>query len=495
VIRRLRSGGWSFTTRLVALALVPAALMFVVVNISLYLVSANEAKADVRERARIVAAALAEGTRYGVISGNRAAVERTVRGLMEADRSIVAVDVLGIDRTPLVSVTGVRGTNDAFTTESPIIVGAIDVDLLDSARVAAGGQQGREAKSGLAGYVQVSMSPLPMLEAKRSRLLLGSALVLLASLISGAVGLALSRRLRKPLNVVMAALRTIRGGRFDVQIKRTASGELGELQDAIADMARGLDVTHQRMEAEVSRRTLELQEAMQAVQIADAERRRLIARGNELIEDERRRLSLEIHDELNAALVSVRLHATALAAKAQDSGDADVQAGAERIATLTDELYRRARAIVSQLRPEVIDTLGLSGAIEEMVRRFDEVATNCRFTFETDNTVPQVHEQVAIAAYRVAQEALSNVAKHSQASHCSIALQAVTLEDGRSGIRLVVSDDGTGFATEAVPRRGVGLIGMRERVAALSGLFTISSSTDLGTVVTVELPTTNADRA
>jgi hypothetical protein len=208
VIRRLRSGGWSFTTRLVALALVPAALMFVVVNISLYLVSANEAKADVRERAHIVAAALAEGTRYGVISGNRAAVERTVRGLMEADQSIVAVDVLGIDRTPLVSVTRVRGTNDAFTTESPIIVGAIDVDLLDSARVAAGGQQGREAKSGLAGYVQVSMSPLPLLEAKRSRLLLGSALVLLASLISGAVGLALARRLRKPLNVVMAALRS-----------------------------------------------------------------------------------------------------------------------------------------------------------------------------------------------------------------------------------------------------------------------------------------------
>ena len=494
MIRRLRFGGWSFTTRLVALVLVPAALMFIVVNISLYLVSASEADADVRERARIVAAALAEGTRYGVISGNRAAVERTVRGLMDADRSIVAVDVLGTDRTPLVSVAGTRRPNDAFTTESPIIVGALDVDLLDSARAAAGGQQGREALGGLAGHVQVSMSPQPLLEAKRSRLFLGSALVLLASLISGAVGLALARRLRKPLNAVMAALRAIRSGRFDVDIERTASGELGELQDAIADMAKGLDVTHQRMEAEVSARTVELQEALRAVQIADAERRRLIARGNELIEDERRRLSLEIHDELNAALVSVRLYATNLAAKARESGDADVQAGVERIATLTDELYRRARVIVSQLRPEVIDTLGLSGAIEEMVRRFNEAATNCRFTFNTGNAVPQVDEQVAITAYRVAQEALSNVAKHSHASQCSVELQAVTLEDGRSGIRLVVTDDGRGFATEAVPPRGVGLIGMRERVAALSGLFTLSSSTGLGTVVTVELPTTNADR-
>jgi two-component system sensor histidine kinase UhpB len=496
VIRRLRTGGWSFTTRLVALALVPAALMFVVVNFSLYLMSADEVEADVRERARIVAAALAEGSRYGVISGNRASVERTVRGLMDADRSIVAVEVLDMNRAPLLSVSGNGAAANAFTTESPITVEAIEVDLLDTGRARKGSDQARTARGEpVAGYVRVSMSPAPLLEAKRSRLLLGSLLVLLASVISGTVGLVLARRLRKPLSGVMAALRTIRGGRFDVELGRTAGGELGELQEAIADMAKGLDVTHQRMEEEVSRRTAQLQEAMQAVQVADAERRRLIARGNELIEDERRRLSLEIHDELNAALVSVRLHATALAAKAQDSGDVDVQASTERIATLTDDLYRRARAIVSQLRPEVIDTLGLAGAIEEMVRRFDEAAASCRFTFQTDGAVPQVDEQVAITAYRVAQEALSNVAKHSHATRCGIALRAVTLEDGRSGIRLVVSDDGSGFDPEAVPPRSVGLIGMRERVAALSGLFVLSSSPDQGATVTVELPTANADHA
>ena len=489
MIRSSRSRGWSFTTRLVALALVPAALMFVVVNVALYLMSANEAEADVRERAHIVAAALAEGARYGVISGTRTAVERTARGLMNADRSIVAIDVLDVDRASVVSISRGSIGADTFTTEAPITVGSIDVDLLDSARARKGIEPNQGARSDPpAGYVRVSMSPAPLLEAKRSRLVLGSLLVLFATIISGTVGLALARRLRKPLGFVMAALRTIRGGRFDVKVERTASGELGELQDAITDMARGLDVTHQRMEDEVARRTLELQEAMQAVQAADAEKRRLIARGNELVEDERRRLSLEIHDELNAALVSVRLHATALAAKAHDSGDADVQASAEWIATLTDDLYQRARAIVSQLRPEVIDTLGLSGAIEEMVRRFDEAGTDCRFVFERDQAVPQVDEQVAIAAYRVAQEALSNVAKHSQATRCSVTLEPVTLEDGWAGIRLVVSDNGQGFAADSLPSRGVGLIGMRERVAALSGQFVLSSPSHAGTVVRVELP-------
>jgi two-component system, NarL family, sensor histidine kinase UhpB len=484
VIPRLRFRGWSFTTRLVALALVPAALMLVVVNIALYLLAADETENDLRERARIVAAALAEGTRYGVISGNVAVVERTVRAMMATDRSIVAIEVLGVDRVPLVAVAGADIHGNAFTTESPIIVDAIDVDLLDTGRASKSAELARDAR----GYVRVSMSPVPLLEAKRSRLLLGSALVLLASVISGTVGLVLARRLREPLAVVMKALRSIRGGRFDVAIARTAGGELGELQDAITDMARGLDVTHQRMEEEVARRTFELQEAMQAAQIADAERRRLIVRGNELIEDERRRLSLEIHDELNAVLVSVRLHANTLAEKAIESGDADVQAAADRIATLTDDLYRRARAIVTQLRPEVIDTLGLAGAIEEMVRRFDEADPGCRFTFQADHSVPEVQEAVAIAAYRVAQEALSNVAKHSHATCCTVTLHSLTLEDGRAGIRLVVSDSGHGFAADAPPADGVGLIGMRERVASLSGSLVLSSSAEQGTTVTVDLP-------
>ena len=102
--RRLHLGGWSFTTRLVTLALLPALLMLVAVNVSLYLVSLDEARADIRERARIVAAALSEGTRYGVISGNVPSIERTVRGLMDADRSIVSIEVLDPDRKSLVEI-------------------------------------------------------------------------------------------------------------------------------------------------------------------------------------------------------------------------------------------------------------------------------------------------------------------------------------------------------------------------------------------------------
>jgi two-component system sensor histidine kinase UhpB len=386
--RLIRPPGWSFTTRLVTLALVPAILMFLAVNLSVYLMSLEEAKANVRERSHLIAAALAEGSRYGVISGNTALVERTVRGLMQADASIVAVEVMDPDRQALVTVRG-HADNDAVTAEVPIDIGSIEVDLLDarSAGVGASGVRiGRDRE--VAGYVRVTVSPAPLLAVRRIRLLQGSVFFLLSALASGAVGLALARRLREPLNELMDALRRVRRGRFDINIQRTAPGELGELQSAIVDMAQGLGATHQQLEEEVVRRTSELQTALHAAKAADDERRRLIARGNELIEDERRRLALEIHDELNAAMVAVRLQANALAAKAADDGDADGQQAADRIAQLTDELYRRARAIVTQLRPEVIDTLGLSGAIEEMIRRYDELGGPCAFVLHAERDLP-----------------------------------------------------------------------------------------------------------
>lgn len=484
----VRPLAWSFATRLVALALIPAMLMFLAVNLSVYVLSLDEARASVRERSHLIAAALSEGSRYGVISGNPILVERTVRGLMQADASIVAVEVMDAQRLALVTVRGRDADPGSVSAELPIGIGSLEVDLLDARPVglAASGVRAGSDRD-VAGYVRVTVSPALMLEARRFRLLQGSALFLLSALVSGAVGLMLARRLREPLNELMAALRRVRQGHFDVEIRRTAPGELGELQSAIADMAQGLGATHQQLEDEVTRRTVELQGALQAARTADDERRRLIARGNELIEDERRRLALEIHDELNAAMVAVRLQAEALAAKAADDGDAEGRQAADRIAQLTDDLYRRARAIVRQLRPEVIDTLGLSGAIEEMVRRYDEIGGRCQFVLHADPDLPQLPEAVTIAAYRVIQEALSNVAKHAQATRCEVRLRNEPAS-GSDVVRIVIADNGKGFGASGPSLTGVGLIGMRERVTALGGSIQIRSTAREGTTVTVVLP-------
>jgi two-component system sensor histidine kinase UhpB len=486
VIARFRPAGWSFATRLMALALVPAFLMLIVVNASLYLLSFQEAQADIRERGRVLAAALSESSRYGVVSGNPASVQRAVEGLMDVDRSLVMVEVMSSDRQTLVLVKRAEPDGRSSTQEAAINLGSLDVDLLDRGVLPVPPSASAQANSRVAGYVRVTMSPTPLLEAKRSRLIQGSVLVLLACAVATAVGLLLARRLRRPLNLVMAALRQMRRGSFDVRIAPIAGGEIGELQQAILEMAKSLGATHQELENEVGRRTAQLQEAISALAAADAERRRLIARGNELVEEERRRLSLEIHDELNAALISVRLQAAALSSHAAHDDRPEVEQAAARIASLTDDLYKRARAIVTQLRPEILDTLGLAGAVEEMVRRFDEVHTGCRFRFQAD-TLPAIPDSVAIAAYRAVQEALSNVAKHANASTCNVALSNTDAKNGPT-VRVVVQDDGRGYDTNVAHPEGIGLIGMRERIAALRGQVVMTSTPGEGTTVTIEIP-------
>lgn len=487
-MKLLQLNSWGIAARLVAIALVPAILMLIAVNVSLYFVAQEEVNNDIRERGRLVAAALAESSQYGVISGNATAVERAARGLLETDRSIASIKVFDAQSRAIVNIETPLGAQGEQTFEAPVEADALDVNLFDTTggpHVTFEAGQKPVARAGPpVGYVRVVMSPTPLLTAKRERLYLGSALVLLAAMLSGAVGLYLAKRLREPLHGIIGALRRIRQGDYGIAFNGRAAGELGELQAAIADMAKSLGITHQELEDLVATRTQELESAVQLAQTADAEKRRLIARGNVLVEEERRRIALEIHDDLNAALVSIRLEAAALAAKAHADGQSELREGADRIAAVTDDLYRRARNIVKQLRPEVLDTLGLKGAIEEMVRHFDSVHSGCRFEICIGHDLPLIPEQSSIAAYRVVQEALSNVAKYADATRCTVTLKVTSDE---ASVQLTVADDGRGFDPGA-RHEGIGLIGMRERADAIGGSMAIESAPDLGTTISLRVP-------
>lgn len=290
---------------------------------------------------------------------------------------------------------------------------------------------------------------------------------------------------------VIAALREIRKGHYDVQLPTQAGGELGDLQNTIVEVARSLSITRQNLADQVAARTRELERAMEQVIDADAEKRRLIAKGNALVEEERRRIAVEIHDHLNAALIFVRLEAqriAALTSKAAQQGEEaqEIARIAESISQTTSELYTAARRLVKELRPEVIDALGLKGAIEEMVRNFDTVHPNCRFELHAADGFPNLSGQLAITAYRVVQEALSNVVKHSGAKRA-----VVTLEQGPNVdvVRISVADNGRGFDGTSRAATGIGLIGMRERVAAAGGTISVTAKPMEGTIVTIELPT------
>jgi two-component system, NarL family, sensor histidine kinase UhpB len=471
---------WGIASRLLVLALLPTVLMLVAGNASMYWLSLRDAATEVRERGRSVAAALAEGSRYAVVSGNTASVDRTVRDLMAADPSLVAVTVLDGRRSAVIEVESQRPHSTSADFEVPINAEPLNVDTFD----AAGSARTVDRRAGPPlGFVRVRMTTDPIVAASVERLAKGSALVLLATIASLGIALMLAVKLREPLKDVMRALRQLRDRNYDVRMRPGATGELAELQSAVTELAKGLRITHEQLEAEVAARTADLSEAMEHLRVSDEERGRLIARGNELVEDERRRISTEIHDDLNAVLVSVRLDAEALASLAAENGQPETRAAALRIVQQVGTIYERARAILRKLRPEIIDALGLAGAVEETVRAFAEADRKCKFQLEVE-PLPGLPEPTAIAAYRMLQEALSNVVKHAGASHCRVTLRPA----GTDRVTLIVEDDGRGFSSSPNSAGGLGLVGMRERAKALRGSFEVESVPGRGTRLTITLP-------
>jgi len=196
-------------------------------------------------------------------------------------------------------------------------------------------------------------------------------------------------------------------------------------------------------------------------------------------------VAVEIHDHLGASLISVRLEASALAAKAESSGDEGMARAAQRIADTVQRLYTSTRDIVKSLRPEVIDTLGLAGAVEELVSSLDRVHPDCRFRVHVPTPLPHLCSELAMQAYRVIQESLTNIVKHARATAATVTL---SLSDDAQSLCIEIKDNGVGFNTDTSTRDGLGLIGMRERVASVDGEICISSPTAQGTTITVTLP-------
>ena len=143
-----------------------------------------------------------------------------------------------------------------------------------------------------------------------------------------------------------------------------------------------------------------------------------------------------------------------------------------------------ARDIVSRLRPEVIDTLGLRVAVDEMVRQYDALHPQCRFELQATGDFAGLDDETAIAAYRLIQEALSNVVKHSSATKACV---RIAVPSDRKQLHIQIDDNGCGFDRDTI-EPGIGLIGMSERVDGLGGTLDIQTQPNAGTSIAIDLP-------
>ena len=199
-------------------------------------------------------------------------------------------------------------------------------------------------------------------------------------------------------------------------------------------------------------------------------------------EEERTRIAREIHDELGQALTSLKFELASLtggAARHAPASTEMVRTASARI----DAIIQSVRRISTELRPGILDDLGLVAAIEWQAVDF-QTRSGIRCTVNAKVTEPALSEEAKTALFRIFQETITNVLRHAKARRVDVSLTEVP---GR--VCLEVRDDGRGITPEETDSgRSLGLLGMRERAALLGGVFRIAGATDKGTTVTVEIP-------
>jgi signal transduction histidine kinase len=229
--------------------------------------------------------------------------------------------------------------------------------------------------------------------------------------------------------------------------------------------------------------------------MALAERNELTRRLIALQDDERRHLARELHDEFGQSLAAIR----ALAASARQGaaqGGSDVLAECDGIARMAGDMMETLRGALFRLRPPDIDELGLVASLEGLVAGWNGRSRGqSRFDIKLSGTFEDLPAELAANLYRIAQEAITNAAKHAGASRINLDVAVREVETVHSDcpsreIELMVEDDGP--QNDRPIKSGMGLLGMRERVAALGGALTFETGPGGGSVLRVVIPAEDA---
>lgn len=232
-----------------------------------------------------------------------------------------------------------------------------------------------------------------------------------------------------------------------------------------------------------SERELALRFAAQRALAETLAENRLLSQKYLLVqEEERRNLARELHDELGQCLNAVKLDAVAIRDMAKDK-DPEIVVSAGAIIDISNHVYDVVRSIMQRLRPAALDALGLRDAVGDLVGQWRRRNPGVACEFQATGELSDLGELANITVYRLVQECLTNIAKHSRAKEVKVALERT----GPLEVRVAVSDDGQGMDLHS-KRTGLGLVGLRERVEALRGGLELTSSTGHGVQVVAHLP-------
>jgi len=266
---------------------------------------------------------------------------------------------------------------------------------------------------------------------------------------------------------------------FILRRKGGVNSRIGGIAEDITEKRRAEEALRQAnavLEERVQLRTAELERSHQLLQA-------LTAVQESIQDEERKRIARELHDELAQKLTVLKLQITSAMStlSARESG---LMRQMQEMNSLLTETMHAVGQIATNLRPIVLDELGLVTALRDLVEQFSE-RTRIECDFSVHPADLSVDNRLATALYRMVQEALTNVARHAEATEVIVSLY----RDPSGAITLDITDNGKGFPNEDQRTRGsFGLIGMRERTAMLGGEIRIQSRSGAGTSIEIVIP-------
>jgi len=203
------------------------------------------------------------------------------------------------------------------------------------------------------------------------------------------------------------------------------------------------------------------------------------------IEDERRSLARELHDELGQYVSAIKIFAANISNKAKKLSP-EIEKNAESVISAANQIYDGMHSIIKQLRPGSLDNLGLAETLKDTVNTWQKQYQDLKIHLSITGDLHQLNETLNINIYRIIQEAMNNVLKHSKAKSIEIHLAI----NKKGFLELNFSDDGKGMDLKKIDKtKNFGILGMQERIQSLHGSFELISKKNQGTQILISIPT------
>jgi two-component system, NarL family, sensor histidine kinase UhpB len=299
--------------------------------------------------------------------------------------------------------------------------------------------------------------------------LVGGAAVLL--LVINALVFWLVGRTARPFGQIVGALNEMQGGRFDVALPALPGREAGAIGAAFNRMVGELQ-GHIETEKRAVRAEMQLSDSRELTRWIDQH-----------IEQERRMIARELHDELGQSVTAMRSMALSIAQRV-GSSDPQAEQAARVIADESSRLYDAMHGIIPRLTPLVLDNFGLADALNDLVERTRRSHTGVAITMQVALDEARLPAEVALALYRAAQEGITNALRHGRAGHVSL-----HLDGSATQVTLELRDDGVGLPPQGIQRAGhYGLRWLTERVESLHGELRLGPIVPKGVLLQVRVP-------